>query len=351
MDNNFIKNIKIEQYKCFENFEVNGFKRINLIGGKNNIGKTAFMEACYIYNNSFDIIRKAKDYKSKQSSALLNNNRDYLYFKILKLMLFIEQTRKQNNFYIDWIREEFDFTNFPEFEIKIKDECNIIFRDNQLILNQKVKNGSWNYGTYNVSEFRNNKYYNKIFKKNNLPILNNKTFISFCGNTNNIINLIDTLKLTNKYEIVNNLLKEIFNIEKIDIIQNNIMLQEKGQYKLLSDFGDGLKQFIYIITVLLSHSDTTIFIDEIENGIHYSLFDKLWEIIFKISKDYNVQVFATTHSKECIESYNKISQNLNDTDTTFIEFGKDKEDNIKANVMNYEQFNRNIKIGNGIRGW
>jgi AAA15 family ATPase/GTPase len=48
MDNNFIENIKIEQYKCFENFEVNGFKRINLIGGKNNIGKTAFMEACYL---------------------------------------------------------------------------------------------------------------------------------------------------------------------------------------------------------------------------------------------------------------------------------------------------------------
>ena len=45
MNDAFIKNIKIKKYKCFENFEVDGFKRINLIGGKNNIGKTAFLEA------------------------------------------------------------------------------------------------------------------------------------------------------------------------------------------------------------------------------------------------------------------------------------------------------------------
>jgi AAA15 family ATPase/GTPase len=37
--------MKIKRYKCFKDFEVNGFKRINLIGGKNNIGKTAFLEA------------------------------------------------------------------------------------------------------------------------------------------------------------------------------------------------------------------------------------------------------------------------------------------------------------------
>ncbi|MBL0703064.1 MAG: hypothetical protein JJV95_03665 [Sulfurospirillum sp.] len=153
----FLKDIEIKQYKCFKNFNVNGLKRINLIGGKNNIGKTAFLEACYLYYNSFNIIRTSKDYKIRTSSALLNNNREYLNFKILELMLFIEQTRKQNNFYIDWIREEFDFTNFPEFEINVKDECSIILKDNLLTLDQIVGNGFWNYGAYDVSDFRNNK--------------------------------------------------------------------------------------------------------------------------------------------------------------------------------------------------
>ena len=59
---------------------------------------------------------------------------------------------------------------------------------------------------------------------------------------------------------------------------------------------------------MLILENKTLFIDEIENGIHYSLFDNMWEIILKISKDRSVQFFATTHSKECIESYNKISK-------------------------------------------
>jgi len=51
MNNNFIKNIEIKNFKCFKDFKADGFKRVNLIGGKNNVGKTAFMEACWININ------------------------------------------------------------------------------------------------------------------------------------------------------------------------------------------------------------------------------------------------------------------------------------------------------------
>ena len=48
MNDHFIKNIEIKNFKCFEDFKAEGFGRVNLIGGKNNVGKTAFMEACYL---------------------------------------------------------------------------------------------------------------------------------------------------------------------------------------------------------------------------------------------------------------------------------------------------------------
>ena len=48
MDEHFLTEIEIKQFKCFTDFKASGFKRVNLIGGKNNIGKTAFMEACHI---------------------------------------------------------------------------------------------------------------------------------------------------------------------------------------------------------------------------------------------------------------------------------------------------------------
>ena len=48
LNKHFIKNIEIKNFKCFEDFKAEGFGRVNLIGGKNNVGKTAFMEACYL---------------------------------------------------------------------------------------------------------------------------------------------------------------------------------------------------------------------------------------------------------------------------------------------------------------
>lgn len=39
-------------------------------------------------------------------------------------------------------------------------------------------------------------------------------------------------------------------------------------------------------------------IDEIENGLHYSAYKKLWEAIFALATTTNKQVFVTTHSKE-----------------------------------------------------
>ena len=54
-ENHFIKNIEIKNFKCFDNFKAEGFGRVNLIGGKNNVGKTAFMEAVYIDTSSKNI--------------------------------------------------------------------------------------------------------------------------------------------------------------------------------------------------------------------------------------------------------------------------------------------------------
>jgi len=48
MSEHFIKQIEIKDYKLFKDFKADGFGRVNLIGGKNNVGKTAFMEAIYM---------------------------------------------------------------------------------------------------------------------------------------------------------------------------------------------------------------------------------------------------------------------------------------------------------------
>jgi AAA15 family ATPase/GTPase len=43
-------------------------------------------------------------------------------------------------------------------------------------------------------------------------------------------------------------------------------------------------------------------IDEIENGLHYSTLKTLWKLLPKALEVYHVQLFATTHSNECIDA-------------------------------------------------
>ena len=47
-----LKNIEIVKYKCFENFKLENLSRINIITGKNNVGKTALLEAFFLENGT-----------------------------------------------------------------------------------------------------------------------------------------------------------------------------------------------------------------------------------------------------------------------------------------------------------
>ena len=44
-------------------------------------------------------------------------------------------------------------------------------------------------------------------------------------------------------------------------------------------------------------------IDEFESGLHHGVQLELWRITFKLAKKLNIQVFATTHSWDCVEAF------------------------------------------------
>jgi len=341
MDKYLLTEIEIKDFKCFKDFKAEGFKRVNLIGGKNNVGKTAFMEALFLISNVNIILKSQKK----------PIDREILYFEIIKLLLIIEQNRSSKDFLLEWLKEEFNFNDYT-FDIEINKKIHLNCEKNLLSPDEFQKQNYWNHGYVDISNFRKNIYYNKIYKKNHSPILNNYTFITIQNNDNETIkNMVDDLKLMNKYDFINNLMNEIFEIEKIDVIKNKVMLQQKGKFFELKNFGDGLKQFFNIIIVLLTNKEKNIFIDEIENGIHYTLLDKLWEIILKISKEQNVQVFATTHSKECIESYARVSKKLEDKEICYIKMSRLKDASIKAGVRDFEMLQDSIDDDHEVRGW
>ena len=70
----------------------------------------------------------------------------------------------------------------------------------------------------------------------------------------------------------------------------------------LSVMGAGMTHLVRILLAAASAQDGVVLIDEIENGLHYSILADVWRVIMAAAEQFNVQVFATTHSFECLEA-------------------------------------------------
>jgi AAA15 family ATPase/GTPase len=68
----------------------------------------------------------------------------------------------------------------------------------------------------------------------------------------------------------------------------------------LSQAGQGIYRLVAIFSELLGQRPQICFIDEIENGIHYTVLPQVWKGIAEVAERLGIQVFATTHSGECL---------------------------------------------------
>ncbi len=317
-----LKGMHIKNFKCFDNFSIENLKRVNLIGGKNNVGKTAFMEVCYVnvhaqtLESFLDALINIKTFRDTMN-ILDDRNRG----KVIDIQKIVEHSNRI-----------FTVSNINKAHFKVKKE-------------NGIKEYLFEFDKKSISVNAKDFYFDAAHTIRNIEFIDN-----YGLNNNDIISLYSAIQKKDKEKYLNNAINAFDGtIKAFKIIDEKPQCKVNGEYLELFEFGDGLRQYISIICALYSCENGYLFLDEIENGIHYTQFDRLWSLILKISEEQNVQVFATTHSKECIESYARVS--LSFQDVSFIELGKDRSGKIKPIVMDFERFHNEIDMGNGVRGW
>jgi len=361
-NNHFIEDIKITKFKCFNDFEASNLKRVNLIGGENNIGKTAFMEAMYLYVSenmvmTYQRLLTLKTYRDMQT-ILLSNEKDEDILKSLILEhqdICIGLEDRLNYVQEDFLEGDLISSHQSISIFKInKNEDTGLFSSivkSELIFHKyfaRFDNDGEEYRRYEESS---KKYsLSQLIKilHSSMPNVRYSTSRAFIGanlNDNNLLEkIIGDLKLNNNYNALNTHLKSLFDIENIDFINKVPMVKIHDKYHKLTTLGDGVKSIIFYLGSLLTLKDNYIFIDEIENGIHYSKLDDIWELILTISKEQNIQIFATTHSKECIESYARVFTKLKDEDVNFLTLYKNEDNVLRSISLGYEKIQNSIKI-------
>lgn len=281
-----ITKLNIENFRLFKHLEIKDLKRVNLFAGKNNSGKTALLEALRISAAGEDL--SVMRYILQQRGEAMSN-----YWEMY------------DSFFYRPALEEMRFT---------KNE-NLRFRINKFHFQRKYE------GERQVQYFilRIGSPINTNNLTNNLPspLLPRDKYVYVPFSANDHFPLAyywDQVALTPKEDKVVEILRDTLlpNLVRLDVQQNDrimVRLKEEERPIPLKNLGDGAQRILFVALALVMAKDSVLLIDEIETGLHYSVLEKIWGIIFKYSKELNVQVFATTHSQDALRAFMYLLEN------------------------------------------
>lgn len=82
------------------------------------------------------------------------------------------------------------------------------------------------------------------------------------------------------------------------------MVKREGrEIEPLRALGDGIVRLLELTLALVNVPGGMLLVDEIENGVHYQVQPDLWRQVFTVAAALDVQVFAATHSWDCIAAF------------------------------------------------
>ena len=70
----------------------------------------------------------------------------------------------------------------------------------------------------------------------------------------------------------------------------------------LGSAGDGLKRLLALSISLIASRGGYLLVDEIDTGLHFSVMEDMWRLVIQTAQNLDIQVFATTHSLDCLKS-------------------------------------------------
>jgi AAA15 family ATPase/GTPase len=303
--------INISGFRGIRKIEIDDFKRINLFVGKNNSGKTSVLEAIFLSIGvanpelilKIDLFRqlvhdKIEDfryifynlsYESKLTiKSQLINSSEYRTLEIKP----IYATQRINVGTGDIVSTDSGQNIEPkglEFEISVKQNP---YAKGIKVISKIIQDG---------------KQIKIEIAKNYKESLLGR-FYSYSQRYNGLYDRLNKIIVNKEEEDIINILQEIEpNIRRISLGTGKMIYFDIGASKLVpcNIMGDGIVNLISILTCFAETRNGCILIDEIDTGLHYSSLETLWKSMSIASEKYNVQVFATTHSLECVRTFSK----------------------------------------------
>ena len=276
-----LKELDIKNFRLFKHLHIEGLKRVNLFAGKNNSGKTALLEALRIRSAEDDI--SVMRYILQQRGEYFSN-----FWSLYDSFFFrpeLERLQKDTNKSLTFeISDDFVFSRKYITEKRV-----------EYMIGTNTQ-------SFDVSQLGQN-LPQPLFPRDRV------VYVPFSAVEHFPLSYYwDQIVLTPKEDKVIEILRETIlpDLIRLDVQQNErIMVRLKSEEKPvpLKNLGDGAQRMLAIAIALVSAKDNLLLIDEIETGLHFTVLEKMWDIIFRYSESLHIQVFATTHSQDALKTF------------------------------------------------
>lgn len=104
----------------------------------------------------------------------------------------------------------------------------------------------------------------------------------------------------------------------------------------LRSMGEGSRRLIDLLLLLPLAKDGIGLIDEVDAGVYHQNLSDLWRLLNQTSRDNGLQIFATTHSLECIEAALRAFEGPTESDLRVIRLER-SGDGVEAVDIEYDQ--------------
>ena len=343
-----LDSLRIENYRCFRELTIERLARVNLIVGENGVGKTSVLEAIRIYARPSDHLTMHDLLEARDETTPLFDLRanpmkwTSVSFKSLfhsrKLLpdanvriRIGSKVNRQKNILISLLL----FNQVRELKPYHEDDPSNIFVPYLSYDDDFV----WPMGIEPPKDFEDLFHYLNPREFHHL----NSVFVSSKGlDAARVSKLCDETLMTSRDELLIASLrildKKIERIGTRSLPGNDsvrvpfVKLSGSEEPLPLRSLGDGMNRLFAIALAMVNSKNGFLLLDEIENGVHYSIHAKLWKFIFQTAEALNVQVFATTHSWDCVKGFYAATRD-HQGEGELIALRK-KGDAIRAFVMN-----------------
>ena len=335
--------IHIRGYRGLDSFRMRGLGRVNLLVGTNHCGKTSILECIELLRSTgrpnvlSSILRRRGEWgdaKDRDSGPLLDVKRLFSGYG-LQGEIVIEGDRDSTGNLSDWNRKVAMRVGDPrdsesgEPDLFGEDGYLTLAEDGYLTLAVEWSDRGDDSDTRAVKiditsdGHLSSRALRRFLPTRNGPLAQVVQFVRTSGMTAaDVVRLFDDVVLTENEEHVTQALRMIEPaVERIASVVTDrdpyfreapggvfIKLRKAESRIPIGSMGDGMWRMLGLALALANVKGGVLLVDEIDTGLHYSVMADMWRMVSERAAALKVQVFATTHSRDCYESLATVAQ-------------------------------------------